>query len=311
MLDWTALRKSILPENSETVLPPSIKLPILPKALMDFRRKAQDPEANPNALSRIISTDSGLSSELLRHVNSCKTGMRTKVTSVQQALVTLGIRSTLLYLTTSGVKQAMRSTSSKMINFQNFWNANLERSLFARELAGRLKVDTDLSFTAGMLQDFLLPVLTNQLFEDYLEFTENRDQFTNLAEFEQQKFGWNHAEAAAQVMFAWNFPDELICCVALHHQGVDIVNDEKLNKTSATAVAISSLIPDALRQESSGLEKLIQLDKEWSPLKLMPLAEKVDVEFRTIASDVKNHFSFLRVYQKALERMQASSSTDS
>ncbi len=132
MTDWHALRKSILAENSDSVLPPSIKLPILPQALTEFRKKAQDPEADTNELSQIIASDAGLSTELLRTVNACRAGTRTKVTSVKQALIVMGISTSLLHLTTCGLQQAMKSSSSKLINFQNFWKTNLERSLFAR-----------------------------------------------------------------------------------------------------------------------------------------------------------------------------------
>lgn len=303
--DWTALRKTILPENTKSVLPPSIKLPILPQALQEFQQKAQDPEADTGVLSRIISTDSGLSSELLRHVNSSGTGMRTKVTSVQQALVLLGIRTTRLYLTTSGLKQAMKSSSSKLINFQNFWSTNLERALLAREVAKLLKADAELAFTAGMLQDFLLPLLTNQLLDSYLEFAENRDQYSTLTAFEREKLRWDHAEAAAQVMYAWHFPDELVCCVGLHHRGLEILEDEELRGTSAAAVAISSLIPDPLRQELKGIEKLVELEKDWREFRLLSLAEKIEAEFQAVATRSKNHFSFLRICRQTLKRLKA------
>lgn len=302
MPEWSKLRESILAENSDSVLPPSVQLPILPQALSEFRKKSQNPDVDTNELSKIIASDAGLSTELLRTVNSCKTGARAKVTSVRQALLILGIPTALLHLTTSGLKQVMRSTSSKLINFQNFWNSNLERSLFAREVAALLSADTDLAFTAGMLQDFLLPLITNQMLDDYLEFTSDRDSYESLVDFERQKFGWDHALAAAQVMYAWEFPDELICCVCYHHHGVDILKDEQLGKTSAAAVAISSLIPDALRQESEGLPKLMELEKNWAEFDLMAIAERVADEFQEMV-DVRNHFTFLRVYQNALKRM--------
>ena len=303
MTDWKEIRKSILAENPNSLPPPAIKLPILPKALMEFREKAEDPEADIKELSRIIASDAGLSTDLLRNVNSSKTVVGgTKVTSVKQALVVLGIRSTLLYLTSSGIKKAMRSSSSKLINFQSFWNTNLERSLFAREIARLLNADSDLAFTAGMLQDFLLPLITNQLFVQYLDFTENRNNFGNLVAFEQQRLGWNHAEAAAHVMHAWHFPDELVSCVGLHHHGVEVFENDQLRNTSAAAVAISSLLPDGLRQEAGGLAKLIELEKNWTEFDLLSIAEKVDNDFQELANQTKNHFSFLRVYQNALKR---------
>jgi len=303
MTDWEAIRKSILAENSDSVLPPSVKLPVLPQALTEFRKKSQDPEAGTNELSQIIASDAGLSAELLRSVNTSKSGVRAKVTSVKQALIHMGVQTTLLHLTTSGMKHAMRSASSKLINFKNFWNTNLERSLFAREIAILLNADTDLAFTAGMLQDFLLPLITNQNLEDYLEFTNNRDDYLNLVVFEQLKFGWDHAQAAAQVMHAWEFPDELICCVYFHHAGLKILEDERLGQTSAAAVAISSLLPDSLRQETNGLARLIDLEGKWDEFKLLPIAETINDEFQEMASDARSHFTFLRLYQNAVKKM--------
>ena len=302
MPDWNALRKSLLAENVKSVLPPSVQLPILPKALLEFRKKAEEPDVDIEELNQIISSDTGLSAELLKSVNACGAGVRNKVTSVKQAILTLGIRSTSLFLTTSSMNQMMRSTASKLINFQNFWNTNLERALFAQEIARLLNADEDLAFTAGMLQDFLLPLITNQLFQEYLEFTENRAEYSGLIEFEQKKFGWNHADAAAHVMFAWQFPDELICCVCLHHRGGEILGDPELGNTSVAATAVASLIPDALRQETDGLERLVELEKTWPQFRLLDLAEKVNNAFQSVAN-ARNHFSLLRTYQNYVNRV--------
>ena len=196
----------------------------------------------------------------------------------------------------------MKSSSSKLINFQSFWNTNLERSLFAREIARLLGADADLAFTAGMLQDFLLPIITNQMIDDYLEFTSDQKRTTNLCEFERSKFSWDHAQAAAQVMYAWQFPDELVCCVYFHHAGLEILQHEELGKTAVAAVAVASLMPDAIRQEPDSLARLMELEKEWDELDLMKVAETIDEEFREV-SESRNHFTFLRTYQNALKRM--------
>lgn len=309
MPDWKTILETNLAKNSNSVEPPAVQLPILPKALNEFRKKSEDPEADTDELSRIIASDAGLSTELLRNINICMAGSLRKVTSVKQALVMLGISKTRLYLTTSGMKEVMKATSSKLINFQNFWNANLERSLFAREIARILKADMDLAFTACMLQDFLLPLITNQLIDDYLEFTSNRDQYTNLISFELQKFGWDHAQVAAQVMHSWQFPDELVCCVYFHHRGTGILKDEQLRGTSAAAVAIASLIPDSFRQESNSLEALIELSESWPEMELIATAEKVNAEFEQMAGNVRNHFPLVRLLKNKLKQKSTADSS--
>ena len=62
---------------------------------------------------------------------------------------------------TKSVERALRSRESKMINLRSFWMNNLERALFARHVARLLKTDAEVAFAGAMLQDFLLPALTN------------------------------------------------------------------------------------------------------------------------------------------------------
>lgn len=302
MPQWEEIRKSFIVESDKSVLPPSVKLPVLPKALSDFRDVAQDPEADVNELSKIVSSDSGLSTELLRNVNSCKSGARVRITSVKQALLNLGISSTQLFLTSTCMQSVMKSTSSKLINFQNFWNVNLERSLLAREIARLVGADPDLAFTGAMLQDFFLPLITNQITDKYLEFATDREQFTSLVEFERKKFGWDHAQAAAQIMYAWKFPDELICCIYYHHHGLAILENEDLAKTSVAAVAISSLIPDALRQELDGLQQLIQFDQDQREINIRKLAKQIKDEFEETSSAPQSHFTLTHLYENAKKR---------
>lgn len=300
MTNWKAILATNLAKNSDSVEPPDVQLPILPKAFSEFREKSQDPDADIDHLSRIIASDAGLSTELLRNINVCMASSLTKITSIKQALVMLGISTTRMYLTISGMKQVMKSTSSKLINFQTFWNANLERALFAREIAKLLKADPDVAYTASMLQDFLLPLITNQRLDDYLEFSTDRDQYNSLTSFEQQKFGWDHAQVAAQVMHAWNFTEELICCVFFHHRGAEVLKDDQLKHTSVAAVAIATLIPEALRQESHGIEALLELDRAWPALNLISVAEKINIEFQQTAGQVRNHFPLIRVLKNKL-----------
>lgn len=301
-INWTELRKELVGEHPKSVLPPKVKLPMLPRALSEFMERVQDPDVDPRELSRIICTDAGLSSELLRMANSPAFGARRQITSVQQALAMLGIRATQMHLTTSALKNAMKSTSSRLIHFETFWNTNLERALLAREVAKLIGADADLAFTAGMLQDYLLPLVTNQLIDKYLEFTENRKQFPDLPTFEQQSFHWDHAKAGAMVMLGWNLPDELVCCVCLHHRGVSLLQDEKLGKTAAAAVAVSCLLPDALCQESDGVTKLAELEQAWEPFELLETAQRVNDEFLQMATNARNHFSFLRACEKTLQQ---------
>ncbi|QDT44566.1 HDOD domain protein [Gimesia alba] len=298
-MDWTKLRKELIGEGKQSPLPSTIKLPMLPKAVMEFSRKAEDPKSTPKELSKIIETDAGISCELLRMVNSSAFGLRRKVSSIQQTITLLGIRSTKLFLVTTGLKQAMSSNDSKLINLPNFWSTNLERALTAREVARLMKVDPDVAFSAAMLQDFLLPVLSKELFDLYLQFTINQDNDPCLLkDYERRHFSWDHCAASANVMLDWSFPDDLICSVYLHHEGLRLLTDEKLGKTPAAAVAVASLIPDPLRQDPNGLNQLLALNEAWNEFNLFEIAEKIDTELREESTAASNYLSLKNRLEK-------------
>jgi HD-like signal output (HDOD) protein len=300
-IDWTELRRQLLGERQTAAPPPQIKLPMLPTAVLEFGRKADDPQASSGDLGRIIETDSGLTTELLRYANSAATGLRKKAGTAQQAIGLLGIRPTKLFLMSTGVQQAMKSTKSKLVNIQNFWVTNLERALFAKHVAVLLRASPDVAFAASLLQDFLLPALANESFEQYLQFAETPDAVRrNLIDFERDAFGWDHPLATAQVLLAWEFPDDLISAVLLHHGGLAVLSDPELGRTAVAAVAVAALLPDALRQSRDGLRQLLQLQDIWPAFDLRAIADTVDAQLESLTPLAEQHLTLHR----RLEQME-------
>ncbi len=296
-MDWSELIAVLSSDKTGTV--PDIKLPILPAAFIEFTRKAKQPDITPRELSGVLETDTGLTCALLRYANSGAIGLRKSVTSTQRAIGLLGIRATETYLATTAIKLAMKERESKLINLKNFWFENLERALFARHVARLIGADTELAYAAAMLQDYLLPIITNEFYEDYVQFAEQtQDQPCDVVEFEQNRFGWNHAEVGARIMFDWGIPEDLVCCVLVHHRGRRVLSDPELRNTAAAAVAVSSLVPDALGQVPNGLDQLLDLDETWPQFNLPEIAEQIDEEIQELSQNATNQFSLLKRYQK-------------
>ncbi len=304
MLNWTEIRIAALGNERRKDLLPKVKLPALPRALTQFCRKVEDPTVSNLELANIIETDVSLTCELLKHVNSAQFGLRTKVASAQQALGLLGLRNTKLLLLTAGTKLAVATRECKLINVNNFWNANLERAIFAREVALLLKADADLAFAGGMLQDFVLPLLTNECSDTYLKYLADPAAFPRgLAEFELQELQWNHAQVGANLMFDWGFPDDLILATLFHHRGLELLCDKQFRKTALAAVAVSSLIPDAIRQNPTGLNQLMKLEQIWPALKLGEIAVRVESLFAELSSGAAYDFSLRHQYERHLKKI--------
>ncbi len=300
MIDWKRIRVGALGEQPKSVLPPRVKMPVLSLALQKFTKRAEEPDANAKELGALIEADAGLTCELLRYVNSASTGLKVRASSAQQAISALGIRESKLFLISTGVKQAQRNIESKLINIPNFAIANLERALFAREVAKLLKADAELAFSAAMLQDFVLPVVSNQMFPTYLDFSKaQQESSVDLVTLEQKKFQWDHAVAAAQVMFGWGFPDDLICCVVNHHAGLGILKNAQLGKSAVAAVAIAGLVPEPMQQVPKGLDQLVRLDSAWPDFCLLDMAKTVQQQFEEMSPGARNPFPLLKRCEKA------------
>ena len=302
-IDWAAIREESLSDFTLAALPPTLSLPALPHAVSRFVEHANKPNAESRELAKIVETDTGLSIETLRHVNSSYVGLRNKARTVLQALTLLGLKQSKMFLITVGMRAAVQARQSKLINQSCFWNATLQKALFAREVARLLHTDEDLAFSGALLQDYLLPVLTNDLCEAYLSFIQTRDrQPVNMCEFEQATFGWNHALAGACLAHRWKLPDELVCCILFHHQGLRILSHPQLGRSAAAAVALSALLPDQMRQCYQGLEQLIALEQKWPAFELGALCEAVDLAHVDLGMGVPNDFPLARRCRMALKK---------
>ena len=223
MLDWAAIRDEALAGLTMSLMPPKVQLPALPYAVTLFVQRSRDETVPLKELAKILETDAGLTIQLLKYVNSSVLAVQTKVRSVLQALSFLGCENSRRFVIVTGMEAAIRARKSKLINQNAFWSTNLQKAIFAREIALLLQTDPEVAFLGALLQDYLLPVLTNDLFDDYREFVQSRDTTAkSLSEFEQARFGWDHGLVGACLAHAWKLPDELVCCIRYHHSGLRI-----------------------------------------------------------------------------------------
>jgi serine/threonine-protein kinase len=305
-INWTQLREESLGTFTLAALPPKLQLPALPHAVTKFIEKSKDERVTVKELAAIVETDAGLTLELLRHVNSAYLGLKQKAKTVQQALSLLGLRQSRLFLIATGTQAAICARKSKLINQTSFWNSCLQKALFAREVARLLQTDLEVAFAGSLLQDYLLPILTSELYEQYVAFVDQRaQQPETLCEYERKLFGWDHALAAASLACRWKLPDELVCCILFHHRGLEALADPNLARSPVGAVALSALLPDQLRQTYHGLEQLVVLQQKWPAFQLDELVEKVDQEHAASGMGVANDFPLTRRCRQVLASLAA------
>jgi serine/threonine-protein kinase len=288
-MDWAAIREEALGDLTTSLLPPDVRFPALPQAVTLFVQRSRDESVQLQELAKILEADSGLTIQLLKYVNSSFLAVKKKIVSVVQALSLLGSQQSLRFVIATGMEAAIRAHDSNLINQNAFWSTNLQKAIFAREIALLLKTDPEVAFVGSLLQDYVLPVLTNDLFDDYRQFVQSEDTTARtLSEFEQARFGWDHGWVGACLAFGWNLPDELVCCICYHHSGLQILTDHRLGRSPVAATALSALLPDQFCPHNHGLELLKKLESKWPAFNLQRLAESVDRQYVQMGLGIHN-----------------------
>ncbi|QDT36150.1 HDOD domain-containing protein [Stratiformator vulcanicus] len=302
MIDWNSRLDSVLGATSESKIPPNVKLPVLPHAAIEFAQRSKSEDVTAKELGSIIESDGGLTCELLKQVNGAASGLTRKIATAAQAIALLGLKTTKLFVLSAAVDKAMKTRESRLIHLKTFWTANLERALFAREFAKLLKADPDVAFAGGMLQDFLLPTLANEMTDHYVDLlaAQSKASERRLDERERQSLKWDHAVAAGQLLRQWDFPEELVACVAYHHHGLRLMADKEIGRSPAAAVAVSSLLPDAIRQSPNGLNQLIQLDRAWPAFDLEAIAGVIEDELQKMNAPRDTYVTLARRLESAM-----------
>jgi serine/threonine-protein kinase len=293
-VDWAAIRDEALGNDSTSLIPPQVQFPALPHAVTLFVQRSRDETVPLKDLAKILESDSGLTIQLLKYVNSSFLAVKQKVVSALQALSLLGSQQSLRFVIATGMEAAVRAHESKLINQNAFWSANLQKAIFSREIALLLKTDPEVAFVGSLLQDFVLPVLTNDLLEDYRQFVQSEETTAKaLCDFEQARFGWDHGLVGACLAYGWNLPDELVCCICYHHSGLRILTDPRLGRSPVAATALSALLPDQFCQNNQGLRLLMKLEPKWPAFNLQRLAESVDRQYVQMGLGIRNDFPLL------------------
>lgn len=301
---WQKLREEAIASISELDLPSDLQIPSLPLAFTRFMEASQHPDVDIRDLGKIIEHDPGLTIELLKCVNVASFGVENLAKTPTEAILRLGIPTARYFVLTAGMKTSTLSFDLRLMNHHNFWTESIQRALFAQGVAESISTNKDLAFMGGLLQDFMLPLLTNMYDSDYLDFLNSTDGIS-LYDWEEQNFGWNHAAVGAYVAHQWRLPDELICNIFFHHKmelPLSAPNEEIFELFPATVVAF---LPDQLGQVPGGIERLLVADKRSDKFDLAAIAEIVDQKLDSFCDNTERSNSLSAAFDAA-SRLQES-----
>ena len=244
---WAGLSERVaLATGNFVKLFDKIDVPPLPELAMRLLKLTRQDTPDVAELSKLITSDVGLTTKVLSTVNSSYYGLRQKVNSVQQAIVLLGIKR-IRSLVVAFVVSRQIPAEAAGFDRLTYWQSSVQRGAFAQHLAAEIAPGSEAeAFTGALLQDMALPILLSRWSAHYVPAVELAESTGRpLHEVEDERLSWNHAQAGAWMARNWGLPDVLVCCVGLHHATLDEVKSLQFENTPVAAVAVSSHLPDA------------------------------------------------------------------
>jgi putative nucleotidyltransferase with HDIG domain len=199
------------------------RLPLLPAVVTELLKASDNEEIDIQTLAHQVSLDQALAAKTLQLANSSFYGVQAKVTTIQQAVTLMGMRSVRALITSAAISNCLPHGVCAGYDFIAFWRHAVGTAICARILAMHLRLNLDLAYTAGLLHDIGRLMLVSQFPRHYEAVVAYRAaQDCQLLDAERAVLGIDHAIAGQMVAQHWNFSEHLQIAIAGHHTPIDL-----------------------------------------------------------------------------------------
>ncbi|MGR9012263.1 MAG: HDOD domain-containing protein [Gammaproteobacteria bacterium] len=197
------------------------KMPAFPKSVQQVVQLTSDINASAKDIVRVIECDPVMTVKVLKAINSSFYGLPQKITSVQKAVVHIGmntIKNIALGVAAMGM---LNATNKANFNTSEFLLHSLTTAAISKILAERIGLSsTQCSdcFVAGLLHDFGKVVFAEFMPDEFkFALEKSKQQQLPLHQTELEFIGLSHTQAGKMLAEKWELSDTLIDAIAHHH----------------------------------------------------------------------------------------------
>ena len=194
------------------------ELSSLPHVLVEVIKISNDPDSSVSDISAIILKDPALTAKMLRVVNSPYYGRIQEVTTVNQSVVTLGMRAVTAIALAASVYDKINSIDGG-IERKRFWRHSLETAIASRLIAAEIGYEPlEEAFVAGLLHEIGILILEASFPDEYRRMWKQVEAGESLIAMEQQKWGTDHSRSGQFLLDQWGVPNQIGAAVGMHHK---------------------------------------------------------------------------------------------
>lgn len=196
-------------------------LPSAPDMFLELEQALADPTCTTDRLGDIIQVDMGMTSKVLKIVNSAFFGLRRTIVTPHEAVAFLGIETVKLLVLVNSIFERAEPLKTRHLSLDDLWRHTLMCANGAKAITlaeGGSRQQADQVFAGGILEDVGILVLASHFPEAYDRAAEvlMADQVP-LTTVEQEAFGVTHAEVGGYLLGLWGLPAQVLRTVSLHH----------------------------------------------------------------------------------------------
>ncbi len=279
-----------------------IGLPTLPTIALEIQSIMREDKLSVVQTVPIIEQDPSLALKILKVANSAYYGMQSKVNSLRQAVVIIGMRELVgIVLGFSLLKIMTESDDDSSLDWKRYWEHSIAvghiTELLNEELGTRFY---DSPYSLGLLHDIgklVLYRLDPKKYES-VHLLCNAGSISML-EAETQEFGITHQQAGQWIAERWGL-SEIVQVVNGNHHDLSQIQDNNL-KLAGSLVQLADYIANYIRM-NFGYQKLRSdedVPEAWELIKSHSKRAE-EIEFSDFLLDLEGHWGAVKEMVKLL-----------
>jgi putative nucleotidyltransferase with HDIG domain len=264
----------ITPEEIRTKTEIALKniysLPAMPQVMTEALKCLNAKPVITNELTKVVSKDQGLILRILGIANSPMYGLQRRVTSLDYAVLILGINEIRNIITMLSVTESLKNKTDKFLDNKQFWLHSFITGSIAKKIAAELGyLNPGEAFVGGFMHDIGIAVMHRYFHSGFIRMTELAAHSVPVIEAEKLVLGIDHCEIGHKLLEKWNFPAVLCNSILYHHNPSKCPED---SRALASVIHLADYITYIIGAGSCSNDKGLLLDEEpVSSLKLFPV----------------------------------------
>ncbi|MFK8067053.1 MAG: HDOD domain-containing protein [Gammaproteobacteria bacterium] len=182
-------------------------IPQVPEVVRDLIIQLNDPNLDMYAIAKNVTRDQIISMKVLRLVNSAHFSLPRKLSSIEEAVVTLGMKQLKSIIIASGMVQSMPEI--KGFDIKNFWSDSFRTATYAKWIADEINANSDMAFTVGLISEMGIVLMYMGLPEAIAKIDKAVKNGQVRAQMEKEVLGYTNSEVCAELCRRWKFPEDL------------------------------------------------------------------------------------------------------